>query len=387
MIAFEGQRALDNVLMQIDQEILRYVLELMIRLALFSVVVIASPFVGRWLLQLVIKLLQLLGRYTVIDAQAIRKTFIQPFQNSLSLTGAFLFIAISLNLLIQYEDLYNFLGVIVYSILSAALAWFAFRIARRLIHSSVISWVNRWFGEVSEVVLIFETLIYVLIILLAIVIFAIGLRVNLVALGASLGISGVAIAFAAQQTLGRLFGTLELYLDRPYVSGEYIRVNFNPYAEDVYGLVEAIGLRSTKIRIVAQNTMMIVPNSTMAGKNIENVSRGKKTVAMLCLDFFKPLRIDEQALVSRIIEQESRLFWGFDQTNIRIQYSSTDDPEQPTTRARVFFFITSPSKNSLELRKRLLELANSAIAQKLAAQNLRFVVPEPTVYVDSPMTL
>lgn len=373
--------------MQVDQEILRYVLELMARLALFAVVVIVSPFMGRWLFKLVTLLVKLLGKYSVVDGKAIYQTSIQPFQNALTLTGSFFFIALCLNLLIEYEELYNFLGVLVYSTLSASVAWVAFRVARRFIHRAVIGLVNRWFGEVSEVVLIFETLIYVLIVLLAGVIFAVGLRVNLVALGASVGISGVAIAFAAQQALGRLFGTLELYLDRPYVSGEYIRVNFNPYGEDVYGLVEAIGLRSTKIRIVAQNTMMIVPNSTMAGKNIENVSRGKKTMAMLCLDFAKSLRLDEQALVTRIIEQESKLFWGFDKTSTRVQYGSTDDLAKPATRARVFFFISSPSKNSLELRKRLLELANSAIAQKLAAQNLQFVVPEPTVYIDSPMSL
>lgn len=378
---------MDQVLTQLDPEILRYVLELMARLALFAVVVIVSPFVGRWLLKLVALGLNLLEKYNILNGQATYESSIQPFQNSLSLAGAFFFIAIFLNLVIQYEELYGFLGVVVYSVLSASVAWFAFRVARKVIHRSVISLVNRWFGEVSEVVLIFETLIYVLIVLMAVIIFAIGLQVNLVALGASVGISGVAIAFAAQQALGRLFGTLELYLDRPYVSGEYIRVNFNPYGEDVYGLVEAIGLRSTKIRIVAQNTMMIVPNSTMAGKNIENVSRGKKTMAMLCLDFSKSLRLDEQALVTRVIEQESKLFWGFDKTSTRVQYGTTDDPAKPATRARVFFFISSPSKNSLELRKRLLELANSAIAQKLAAQNLRFVVPEPTVYIDSPMSL
>lgn len=372
--------------MQIDQEILRYVLELMTRLALFSLVVVVSPFLSRWLLRLLARLLKLfLRQSTLIDAQVYGR-WIQPHQGFLSLIGAFVFIAVCLDLLVQYEELYNFLGVIVYSILSTGIAWFAFKLARQFIHSSVIGLVNRWFGEVSEVVLIFETVIYVLIVLLAIVIFAIGLRVNLVALGASLGISGVAIAFAAQQALGRLFGTLELYLDRPYVSGEYIRVNFNPYGEDVYGLVEAIGLRSTKIRIVAQNTMMIVPNSTMAGKNIENVSRGKKTIAMLCLDFSKPLRLDEQALVTRIIEQESRLFWGFDKTNIRVQYDKTDESAQ-NTRARLFFFITSPSQNSLELRKRLLELANSAISQRLSAQNLTVVIPQSMVYVDSPMTL
>ncbi|MGP1387585.1 MAG: mechanosensitive ion channel family protein [Thainema sp.] len=374
-------------MVQLDPEILNYVLELMARLGLFSLAVAISPFVGRWLLNLINRGLKLLERRNLIDSRIAYEKLIRTYRTSLTLIGAFLFIAVALNLLIQYEDLYSFLGVFVYTTLSIGLAWFALRLARQFIHQAVISLVNRWFGEVNEVVLIVETLVYVLIVVLAIIIFAIGLRVNLVALAASVGLSGVAIAFAAQQTLERLFGTLELYLDRPYVSGEYIRVNFNPYGEDVYGLVEAIGLRSTKIRIVAQNTMMIVPNSTMASKNIENVSRGKKTMAMLCLDFSRPLRLDEQALVTRTIEQESRLFWGFDKTSTRVQYGTTDDVENPATRARVFFFISSPSQNSLELRKRLLELANSAIAQKLAAQNLNFVVPEPTVYIDSPMTL
>jgi MscS family membrane protein len=273
----------------------------------------------------------------------------------------------------------------VYSVLSVGIGLFASKIAHQVIHRSVIGLVHRWFGKVNEVVLIFETLIYVLIVIMTVVVFAIGLRINLMTLGASLGIGGVAIAFGAQQALGRLFGTLELYLDRPYICGEYIRVNFNPYGEDIYGRVESIGLRSTKIRIVAQNTMMIVPNSTMASKNIENVSRGKKIMAMLCLDFAKCLKKDEQALVTQTIEQESLFFWGFDKASTRVQYEEVENAS--VTRARLFFFITSPSENSLELRKRLLELANQAIAKKLAIQNLRFIVPEPTIYIDSPMSL
>ncbi len=371
--------------MQIQEEILQYVLELMARLGLFSCAVIISPFIGKWLLKLIRMVLKLLEYFEIINSKLAYERSIKPFENALSITGAFLFIAICLNLLIQYEELYNFLGIFVYSILSIGIGWLASKIAHQIIHKSVVNLVHRWFGKVNEVVLIFETLSYVLIILMAVVIFAIGLRVNLVALAASLGIGGVAIAFAAQQTLGRLFGTLELYLDRPYVTGEYIRVNFNPYGEDVYGRVESIGLRSTKIRIVAQNTMMIVPNSTMASKNIENVSRGKKIMAMLCLDFPKRLSQEEQALVTRTVEQESRVFWGLDKASTRVQYAETDGTAK--TRARVFFFITSPTENSLELRKRLLDLANRAIAKKLAAQNLRFIVPEPTVYIDSPMSL
>lgn len=368
--------------MEIDPEIRRYVIELVIRLGIFIAAVAVSPFVGEGLIRAIRRALLLLARYSIGDRHTYRR-FIRPFRDTISLFGAFLFIALALTLLVKYEDIYSFLGFFVYSALAITVGWLASRMARQIIHRSVIGLVRRWFGEVSEVVLIFETLIYVVIILFAVVIFAAGLRVNLVALGAGLGISGAAVAFAAQQTLSRLFGTLELYLDRPYVSGEHIRVNFNPYGEDVYGRVEAVGLRSTKIRLIAQNTMMIVPNSTMASKNIENVSRGKKTMAMLCLAFTRLLETDEQALVTQVIERESQIFWGFDKASARVQHVE----EQGNTRTRVFFFITNPSKNSLELRKRLLELANQAVAQRLNQHGLDFTVPEPTVYVDSPMSL
>lgn len=370
---------------QVDEEILRYVLELMARLGLFSLGSVVAPFIGRWLPQLLRKGLQVMDRYVEIDAKETYARFIEPFQNSLTLTGTFFFIALCLNLLIPYEDLYRLLGFFAYSALSIGIIWLASTVARQIIRRVLIGLVRRWFGEVNEVVLIFETLIYILIVLSAVIIFALGLRIDPVALGASLGVGGVAIAFAAQKTLERLFGTLELYLDRPYEPGEYIRATFNPFAEDIYGRIETIGLRSTKIRIVARNTMMIVPNSMMASMNIENVSRGKKVMAMLCLDFTKQLQAGEQALVRKTVEEASQVFWGFDKASTKIQFCPSEI--SVGARARVFFFINSPSENSIELRKRLLELANDAIAIKLAAYNLRFIVPEPTVYVDSPMSI
>jgi MscS family membrane protein len=122
----------------------------------------------------------------------------------------------------------------------------------------------------------------------------------------------------------------------------------------------------------------------MAEKNIENVSRGKKIVAMLCLDFLRELDKGEQALVREVIQESRQVFWGFNQASIHVQFCPSD--QQLGTRARVIFFISSVDASSLGLRKRLLELANGAIAHKLAAHNLKFTTPEPVVYLDSPMS-
>lgn len=45
------------------------------------------------------------------------------------------------------------------------------------------------------------------------------------------------------------------------------------------------------------------------------------------------------------------------------------------------------SEDSLRLRKLLIELANETISTELLAYGLRFTMPEPMVYIDSPMTI
>lgn len=372
-------------LLQVEEEIQAYAIGLAWRLVAFLLGAVVSPSVGRAVPQLLRRFLLLTQRYLKFDTSGIYTELIKPLQTSLTVTGTLCVIALCLNVLTQYEDLYTFLGFFIYLALSLSVVWLASNVAQRVIRQSLVNSFQRWVGEVNEVILVFETLAYVLIVILAIVIFAGGLRLNLIAIGASLGISGIAVAFAAQQALARLIGTVELYLDRPYLPGEYIRVTFNPFKEDVYGRIESIGLRSTKIRTVAKNTLIIVPNSVMAGTNIENISRGKKIMAMLCLDFSKSLKESEQALVKQAVEEASQVSWGLEQANTQVQFCSQD--QNPATRARVIFFITGSSKNSLNLRKRLLELANDTVARRLATYNLNFQTPEPMIYIDSPMSI
>ena len=375
----------DLLLNQIDPELLSETLQLALRLGLFLASVAIAPQIGRSLPLLLWQVLKWNQNYTEINARDVYKRYVKPVQNLIAVMGGLIFVALNLNWLIIYNELYGFLGFFVYSALSIGLLWFASQATRQIIRQSVIHLVKRWFGEVNEIVLVFETLIYIVIVLVAIIIFARGLQLDLFTLSASLGIGGVAVAFASQQALGRLVGTLELYLDRPYLPGEYIRVTFNPYAEEVYGRIESIGLRSTKIRIVARNTVTIVPNSMMASLNIENISRGKKIMAVLCLNFNKHLNEGECALVRQIIDRETVVFRDLDRASTQVQFESSETNKH--TRARAIFFLTGSSRNSVELRKGLLELANEAIAKKLAAYNIIFTTPEPIVYIDSPMSI
>jgi MscS family membrane protein len=83
---------------------------------------------------------------------------------------------------------------------------------------------------------------------------------------ASAGVGGLAIALAAQDTLKNTFGTVMLMADKPFRPGE--RIIFNDYD----GVVEDIGLRSTRLRLL-NGHQVTIPNDELARSDIENVGR------------------------------------------------------------------------------------------------------------------
>ncbi len=82
------------------------------------------------------------------------------------------------------------------------------------------------------------------------------------------GIGGIAVGFAAKDLLANFFGGLMVYLDRPFVIGDWIR---SP-DQDIEGTVEYIGWRQTRIRTFDKRPLY-VPNATFANISVENPSR------------------------------------------------------------------------------------------------------------------
>ena len=90
--------------------------------------------------------------------------------------------------------------------------------------------------------------------------------IPLTTLLASAGVGGLALALAAQDTLKNVFGSIMITLDKPYKVGERI------VTKGYDGVVEEIGLRSTKIRLLTGHQASI-PNEEMARSDIENIGR------------------------------------------------------------------------------------------------------------------
>ncbi|MGL6196446.1 MAG: mechanosensitive ion channel family protein [Thermoguttaceae bacterium] len=101
-----------------------------------------------------------------------------------------------------------------------------------------------------------------------------------------MGIGGIAVALAAQQTIANFFGSLTILMDQPFTVGDYI------IADSIEGKVESVGLRSTRIRTPA-DSRVFVPNSMLSASTIDNLgqrsSRRFKTTIGLQYDTPVPL--------------------------------------------------------------------------------------------------
>ena len=83
---------------------------------------------------------------------------------------------------------------------------------------------------------------------------------------AGLGIAGLAVSLAAQDSIKNLFGSIVIFMDRPFVVGDTIQ--FDKWE----GPVEEIGFRSTKLRTVG-GEQVLIPNSKLADTPVVNLDR------------------------------------------------------------------------------------------------------------------
>src|SRR5256712_9489501 len=114
----------------------------------------------------------------------------------------------------------------------------------------------------------------------------------------ALGVGGLAVALALQDTLSNLFAGVHLLADKPIRVGDYVRLS----AENVEGHVVDVGWRSTRIRML-QNNVVVVPNKRVAESIITNYDLGETRMGVLIR-----VRVDYDAdaeLVERLLVDEA----------------------------------------------------------------------------------
>ena len=95
------------------------------------------------------------------------------------------------------------------------------------------------------------------------------LGINITTVLAGLGVGGIAVALALQKPMEDVFGAVTLYSQQPIRVGDFCRIG------NETGTIEEIGLRTTRIRTLA-DTVIAIPNAKLANEPIDNISAREK---------------------------------------------------------------------------------------------------------------
>jgi MscS family membrane protein len=186
---------------------------------------------------------------------------------------------------------------------------------------------------------------------------------------AGLGVGGIAVALAAQNSIENLIGGFTLFMDRPVRVGDSCRFG------DKIGTIEEIGLRSTCVRTL-DDTVISIPNAAFAKMELENFSRRRKIWYHPRLQLEKTSSADQVRFV--LVEVRKMLY---------------SHPRVDPDKARIRFAEFGPSSLDLDVfayipvtdSTEYLEIAedlNLRIMEILARGGLRLAVPAQRTLVE-----
>ena len=192
---------------------------------------------------------------------------------------------------------------------------------------------------------------------------------NVSSLLAGLGIGGLAVALALQDTLSNFFGSVFIFLDRPFMVGDWVKIG------DVEGIVEDIGFRSTRIRTWLK-TLVSIPNKNVANATIDNWSRMPRRRVFQTIGLTYETTADqmEKAVeeIKKIIENDP----GVDKNFIVVKFSEFGDSSLNITV--IYFTIDTTLKGHLETKERI----NLSIMRKLSDLGLSIAFPTMSIYLE-----
>lgn len=154
---------------------------------------------------------------------------------------------------------------LLYSVLAVIWCVTAVRISNTIIEHAIYK-VSDVTGMSRDIVPLVENVSKIIILVATLMVVLSLWKIDITPLMASAGIVGVAVAFAAKDTIGNFFGGISVFMDKPFKIGDYVVLDKGERGE-----VVEIGVRSTRIK-TRDDILIIIPNSIIANTKIINES-------------------------------------------------------------------------------------------------------------------
>lgn len=194
-------------------------------------------------------------------------------------------------------------------------------------------------------------------------------QVNIASLIAGLGIGGLAVALAAKESLENLMGSFTVFLDKPFIVGDHVRVG------SVEGTVEKIGFRSTRIRTV-ENSFVTVPNKKMVEAELDNLSQRTSRRVRFVIGLTYSTKTEQlQKIISEIqhlLDNDSRL----DPAANRVRFF---DFSASALDIQIVYFIRDINA---DLYLNVREEINFRVLDIVQRNDAKFAYPSTSVYIE-----
>ncbi len=185
---------------------------------------------------------------------------------------------------------------------------------------------------------------------------------------AGLGVAGLTVSLAAQDAAKNLFGGVIIILDKPFKKEDWIKTT------SLEGIVEEITFRSTRVRTF-DDTIVVVPNSTLANIEITNWSKmqKRKVISNIQLEYSASLK-----QLSNCVSKIEKMLKDHKEINkdvINVYFTEIADSGY---NVLVHYFTDSTDYSSY---LRIKEDVNYKIIEILNSENVELAYPSQAIYV------
>jgi len=194
-------------------------------------------------------------------------------------------------------------------------------------------------------------------------------EVNITALVTSLGIGGLAIALAAQDTLANLIGSFIIYLDKPFQVGELIEVG------DIKGTVEKIGFRTTRIRTL-DKSLLIVPNKKIIDSNLNNIAQSTQRRVRFVIGLTYQ---SESHSILNIVEDIKHAILAEEPSTASEVTVRFLDFDSSSLNLLIIYFVNS---NDYNVMVEVKEKINVKIMEIVSKNGCEFAYPSQTIFLN-----
>ena len=190
--------------------------------------------------------------------------------------------------------------------------------------------------------------------------------IDITAFVAGLGISGVAVALAAQAVLGDLFSSFAIFMDRPFAVGDFIIVG------DLLGTVEHVGFKTTRLRSLF-GEQLVFSNTDLTNSRIKNYKRMRERRLEFKFGVVYQTTAEQARVIPQIVEQiiKAHKMARFD----RAHFESFGDFSLVFV---VVYYVLSPDYN---LYMDVQQYINLRIMEEFKQNKIEFAYPTQQLYL------